>query len=51
MEKLPENVSFRSEAISDLKKLDGSIKKKLIKQIIKVSKNLNPKAKEDTEYH
>ncbi len=48
MEKLPDNVSFRVEAVSDFKKLDGSIQRKVIKQIIKVSKK--PQSKNEGGY-
>ncbi len=42
---IPDNVQFRPEAAEDLKKLDGSVRKRVIKQICKVSEN--PRSKTD----
>lgn len=42
---LPDNISFRDAAIKDLKKLDGSLRRIIIKQIIKVSKKPQAKSK------
>lgn len=37
MDGLPENVCFRREALQDMNNLDGAVKKKLLKNIIKVA--------------